>query len=379
MQLCGLYFSCMAGYHLGPFELGQVKAHMEHGLGCAAIQKRVFKSDGKTLYSETAIVNAMKKLQADRTYRGERAVGSARPRKTSQQQDDAIVKFVFKRRGKEKVTVRLLKKQFLFLRRLSDSLVEDRLHDAHLAYLRRRGKTYIAPAYLKQRVDYCMAVKRKHSDTLRRWAYTDGTVFYLDRTDAEHADSKRRALGTHVWRKSDNADAMHEDCIGPSVYSKGQGVPVKVWGMLADGVVHIEVLEAGESMDKVLYVELIEDKFADWIGSCEYLVCDHERCLRSSEALGALARINLKLVENFPVVSQDFNAIENVWGELVKRLETTMPASRESREDFIKRLKSAVSWLNKNRQEQLYKFSTNQKERANACLAMQPPGGRTIW
>ena len=75
------------------------------------------------------------------------------------------------------------------------------------------------------------------------------------------------------------------------------------------------------------------------------------------------------------MVSQDFNAIENVWGELVKRLETTMPASRESREEFIKMLKSAVSWLNKNRQEQLYKFSTNQKERANDCLAMQPPGG----
>ena len=114
MQLCGLYFSSMAGYHIGPFELGQVKAHMEHGLGCVPIQKRVFKPDGKTLYGETAIVNALKKLQADRNSRGERAVGSARPRKTSQQQDDAIVKFVFKRRGKEKVTVRLLKKQFLF-------------------------------------------------------------------------------------------------------------------------------------------------------------------------------------------------------------------------------------------------------------------------
>ena len=369
----------MSGYQLGPFELGQVKAHMEHGLGCAAIRLRVKKPDGKTLYSETAIVNAMNKFRADKKYRGEREEGSGRPRKTTEKQDKAIVKYVFRKRGKIKVTVSKLKQRFLWLRRLSDSLVEDRLHEAHLYYLRRRRKTYIAPEYLKARVDYCESVKRKHEETLHKWAYTDGTVFFLDRGDAEHADSKRRALGKFVWRRSDNEDAMFTDCIGPSVYSKGQGVPVKVWGMLADGKLHIEVLEEGEAMDKVLYTELIEDKFADWCGSCEYLVCDYEKCLRSEEALEALAKVGLKLVENYPKVSQDFNAIENVWAELKGHLDLTMPTHREGRSEFIKRLKSGVAWLNRTRQEQLYKFSTNQKERALECLATKPPGGRTSW
>ena len=103
-----------AGYQIGPFELGQIKAHMEHGLGCSAIRKRVFKPDGKSMYGETAIVNAMNKLRADKTYRGVRAEGSARPRSTTKKQDEPIIKFAVKNHGKEKVTVPLLKKTFCF-------------------------------------------------------------------------------------------------------------------------------------------------------------------------------------------------------------------------------------------------------------------------
>ena len=268
-SLLGLALRClcleMSGdYQLDPFALGQVKAHMEHGLGSTSIARRVFKADGRTPYGETAIVNAINKLKADRLYRGAREEGSGAPRKTDTKQDKKIIKFVLKRRGKEKVSVPRLKKQFPFLRKLSDSLVEDRLHDAHLEYLRRRNKTIVTKEYLRERVDYCNSVKRKHQSTLDKWAWTDGTTYYLDRTDAEHADTLRRALGTHVWRRSDNSDALYQDCIGPSVYSKGQGIPVKVWGMLADGGLHIEILDQGENMDTALYVELIEDKFQDW-------------------------------------------------------------------------------------------------------------------
>ena len=60
-------------------------------------------------------------------------------------------------------------------------------------------------------------------------------------------------------------------------------------------------------------------------GNCEYLVCDYESCLRGEAALHALTKANLKLVEGYPVASQDFNAIENVWDILKKRLDETMP------------------------------------------------------
>ena len=364
---------------LTPFEVGQVKAHVEHGLSAAAIAERVFKADGKTTFGMTAIQNCINKLYANPGWRGERQEGTGPVRKTTLQQDNGIIKWLLAERGKQKVSVPRLRQKFVFLRRLSKSLVYKRLHEANLEWLRRRSTSIVEKQYLQPRIQYCQGVKRKHQSSLEKWAYTDGTVYYLDRSDAEAEQSKRRSLGTHVWRRSENKDAMHQDCLGPSSYSKGQGIPVKVWGMLAMGVLHIHILEEGESMNQMLYAELIEDKFEDWCGNCEYLVCDYESCLRSDLALHALSKTSLKLLDPYPVSSQDFNAMENAWGELRQRLDHTQPTHLETRDEFIKRLKKEVQWLNTHRSKRLWELSTNQKERAKECLEQQPPGGRTSW
>ena len=54
----------------------------------------------------------------------------------------------------------------------------------------------------------------------------------------------KACLGTHVWRRLDGRDALFQDCIAPSCYSKAQGKAIRVWGMLALGRLHIHVLEA---------------------------------------------------------------------------------------------------------------------------------------
>ena len=118
----------MVGHQLTPFEVGQVKAHMEHGLGCTAIAQRVFRVDGKTPFGETAILNCMTKLQQNPNWRGEREKGSGAPRKTTTKQDKQVVSWLLKERGKQKVSVSRLKKQFPYLRKFSDTLVEERLH-----------------------------------------------------------------------------------------------------------------------------------------------------------------------------------------------------------------------------------------------------------
>ena len=372
----------MTQSQLTPFEVGQIKAHMEHGLGCPAICKRVFKAGTgkkKETFGETAIQNAMKKLRENPGWRGEREEGSGAPRKTTPKQDREVYKWVMANRGARKVSVTSIKREFPYMRQLSDTLVEERLHEFDLEYLRRRKKTMITKEYLAPRVEYCQGVKRKHDSTLQKWAYTDGTVYYMDRDDVEHESTKRRALGLFVWRKSDNSDAMYEACIGHSGYNKGQGTPVRVWGMLAAGVIHIHVLDEDEVMDTTLYVELIEDQFEEWRADCEYLVCDFEGCIRSQPARWALDKIGLKLVEGYPVNSQDFNAMENAWSILKERLDKTVPRDLETRDEFVRRLKAAVSWANQHRSEQLWYLSTNQKERAQACLDNSPPGGRTKW
>ena len=65
-----------------------------------------------------------------------------------------------------KVTVGRLQRQFIYLRKLSKTLVEERLQDADIHYLRRRSKCIVTKDYLEARIDYCQSVKRKHDSTL---------------------------------------------------------------------------------------------------------------------------------------------------------------------------------------------------------------------
>ena len=110
---------------------------------------------------------------------------------------------------------------------------------------------------------------------------------------------------------------------------------------------------------------------------CNRLVQDYERCLRCDEPLAELGKIGVQLVEGYPKCSQDLSAIENAWKLLRERVDETLPTQLESREDFLPRLCAAVQWVNVHRAEQLWKLSTNQKERADEVLLRK--GGRTSW
>ena len=97
---------------------------------------------------------------------------------------------------------------------------------------------------------WARSVLRLRDATLKRWAYADGAVFDLDRTEEGSASSQRAALGGSVWRRADKSDALCGDCVGPSAYAKAQGTPVRIWGALAEGFLRIYIMPDGEVMNR---------------------------------------------------------------------------------------------------------------------------------
>ena len=251
------------------------------------------------------------------------------------------------------------------------------MHEAGLEYLRRRRKTLVPKEHKKTRLAFAKRVLTLRTPSLSRWAYSDGTVFFLDRTDADAESSKRASLGRYVWRRADRTDALYEECVGPSSYKKGQGTPVRVWGLLTIGKLNITILPKGERVNRWWYAWIVQRYFPQWLDGCNQIIQDYEACLRCTEPLDEFRKLNVQVVKDYPKCSQDLNAIENAWKLLRDRLDQTQPAQMESREDFVARLRNAVRWVNENCYDQLLHFCTNQKERAAEVVDLK--GGRTSW
>ena len=173
-----------------------------------------------------------------------------RPRDTTGAMDRALTKRVLKHRGSAIVTVAFLQTMLPEWRGVSDTTIGRRLFDAGLAWLRRRRKPLVPAKHKVTRLWWARWVKTRPDGELKRWAYTDGTTFYLARTDDDATSKSRAALGPFGRRQADGGDALYEDCVGPSALWKAQGLPVRTWGLLANGVLHITVLPEGECMNR---------------------------------------------------------------------------------------------------------------------------------
>ncbi len=307
---------------------------------------------------------------------------SGRPRETTAAMDHALTKLVFKHRGSAIVTVAFLQRVLPEWRAVSPATVERRLGDAGLAWLRRRRKSLVPTKHKPARCRWGRWVPTVPAAERARWAYTDGASFYLARTGDEAEDKSRAALGPYVWRQASGSDALYEDCVGPSAYWKAQGLPVRVWGFLANGVLHITVLPRDQCVNRWWYEWVVAKKFPVWIKASfgvqkrgAFLLQDHERCLWAKEPRDAMEAIGLNLLDNFPKCSQDLNPIETVWRELRSRLAETQPTTFEDRDVFFARLRAAVAWVNRNRAEFLHKLCNCQAEWASDVLAAN--GART--
>ena len=353
--------------------------------------KHVKKKDGTRLLLHT-IDDVIAKKKGNPEWMGEDSIAGGRPKELSPKECQEVVRLVFRERGKAKVTIAYCKKKLPFLRRVCDSTVADALHDAGLKWLTRRLKWIVPALHKEQRIAFARFILSKHQSTLDRFAYTDGVAIYLARTYDEKDQKGRLALGKYVWRMANGSDGLFEDNIGPSMYAKAQGLPVKLWGFLANGKLFYWVLPVDPDPEKKTthmngerYQHLVNTKFPVWrqeaFGDDEpcHIVQDHERCLWTKASLDALKKAKCPVIVQFPKSSPDLNVIENTWKLLRQRLAETEPTHLEKRPDFLDRLRRAVAWLNENKAEEMLYNCTNQKERARDVLTAEPPGSKTKW
>jgi len=107
------------------------------------------------------------------------------------------------------------------------------------------------------------------------------------------------------------------------------------------------------------------------------VVQDHERCLWQEKSLECLEALGLPVLENFPKCSPDLNAIEGMWHLLRQRLDSQAPAERETRPEFLIRLRRTVAWLNENLHKKMLGMCRDQRARARDVLLLS--GARTKW
>ena len=364
---------------LDPFTRGTIVGLRAVGVTRDDIVQRVRKKDGKrpTL---RAVDGVLARHREEPAWRGEDSRAGGRPPLLTAKERKLLLNLVLAERGKAKVTVPYCRRRLPFLRKVSESTVRRELFAAGFAYLRRRGKTAVPKEFREQRLVYCRWTLRQSASDLRRYAYTDGTTFYLARGLAENYQKQRAALGPFVWRMADGKDGLWDEHVGPSLYAKAQGRPVKIWGFFCDGALHYHILprdgQRTTNMNGRRYVDLVNSKFAVWRRSCTpragrvFLVQDHERCLWQDASLKALKAAGCDVVTRHTKHSPDLNAIEAWWGRLKKLLETKAPAELESRSEFLKRLRRTVTWLNTRERTSGRALCRGQKRRARAVLKL---------
>jgi hypothetical protein len=371
---------------LNDFARGMAYGLWLAGWSLSRIAGEVRKTDN-TSPSQQSIKGTVEALQSSGLHWGVDALPHAGgvKRATPKGFEKAVLKLVFSFRGSAKVTINFVKKKLKSARKFSNRTIGRRLHEAGLAWLSRRRKSRVSAEHRRSRVKFAKWVQTLKASTLKRWAYTDGTVFYLARTHVEKADKKVAALGKMVWRKADGSDGLYQDCVGASSYAKGQGYPVKLWGYLLNGKFFVSALRKGMSMNSKRYSKFVRKHFLKWTRKAlgkkntkqPFLVQDHERCLWTEESQKAIREAGVRLLENYPKSSQDLNAIETCWRELRERLYVTEPTDLETRCKFLRRMHKAVAWVNKHRKKYLLELCNDQKERANDVLCGKPPGART--
>ena len=373
------------------FSRGRIIGKAEEGASRVKIRKEVLKKDGKKA-GLSAIDKILAHRRSDPDWEGEDSSAGGRPQEFDAKEIKQLKDLIFTEVGQAKLTIPYLKKRLPFLRRASKECVRQTLKRMGYVWRLRRSKAAISKKYKPQRLAWSDWVRKQPQKDLNRYAYVDGTTFYLAATPEQHEDKERAALGKSCYRMADGSDSLEDRNVGASSYAKAQGLPIKIWGFFCDGRLEYYVLPkvytqkgklTTQHMNGERYTEMVEKHFTSWRKNClprggrVFVVKDYERFLRSEVNIAAEAKAGCVQVPMYPKCSPDLNAIEGWWRKLKLYLEEHEPAEMETRKDFLRRLRRAVDSLNKRCRRQGRQLCRNQKERASECKKLG--GARTRW
>jgi hypothetical protein len=379
---------------LDDFTRGQVVGLATAGWKPTAIAKTVRKPNGRkvTKQSVSRTIHKFKRLGGVNA-----SASRGRPRALTPNQKKALTKLVFKERGQAVVSISYCQRKIPALRKVSRWTVARALQDAGLAWLRRRAKRWVAPVYRGPRLSYARWLKKQPRAEFRKFAFQDGTAFYLARGPQDAEEKKRLKLGQFVWRMANGKDGLWNDNVGPSLYAHAQGTPVKIWGCLANGVFSYWVLpecrktENGKKrkgtthMNMDRYQKMMRSQGRKWLRAsygrrvpkCVWLIQDHEKCLWNEVSVSTAAKQGFTVLTKFPKCSPDLNVIEWFWARLKQLLGKNAPVKFEKRGAFLARLRRTVRSMNKNMHEELLKQCLNQHARADEVKELK--GGKTSF
>ena len=107
------------------------------GAASSKIMKTIRKPDHGAL-KRSNVNKVIRKFKKNPDWRGDRKKGTGPVRLIPTKTRERIVQLVIAKRGSHVVTISFIKKRFVKLRDVSDPTISRALHEAGLAYLRRR-------------------------------------------------------------------------------------------------------------------------------------------------------------------------------------------------------------------------------------------------
>lgn len=317
-----------------------------------------------------------------------------------------IVKFTKKKRGQVKVTSKYIQKKIPEARGVSDRTIRRVLNSNNLFQRRRRRKQCNTKINKTKRIRVAKKFKKMGPKGLAKMGYTDGASIYIAKSQSQQRNKHMAALGPFVYRQEH--EGLLEGCVGPSDYAKGQGEPVKFWGLLYKGQLKIHVMPRGQHTNGKYYAKIISEKMQKWIHGTSAkknsnnkrptrpksrsrsrrkqsqknkrqvtIVQDNERALWTKIAQESMKNAKIRTFKRLPPGSPDLNPIETCWAHLRDFINLQTMPEKESRRDFVKRLHNGVRHLNNSKGDLLNKLCTTLKTRAEEVILRK--GARTSY